>query len=207
MNAFLQIDKLTCRRNEKDLFTDISFELDEGEMLLIEGHNGSGKSSLLRILTGLSTPYSGEIRWMGNNIQTIRDDYSNALHYIGHTNGIKSGLTVLENLQLTQHLSGTTFTTTVNVLESLQMKSHQHSFAKNLSAGQKRRLALARLLLIQKKIWILDEPLTALDIHTQTFFISSLEHHLQQGGLAIISSHQPLMFQNVLVKSLRLSSC
>ena len=205
----LHVNNLCCIRQQRNLFSELSFELHAGEMLLIEGENGSGKSSLLRLLAGFATCSQGEIRWRGKMLANIHDEYTQQLHYVGHANGIKSGLTIAENLQLSKHLSLSTSSACMNVLEALQLSSITNSLAKNLSAGQTRRLALARLLLIQRKLWLLDEPLTALDAATQTFFLSQLEMHLQKGGMAIVSSHQPIAFNeaNVKVKCLRLESC
>lgn len=204
----LHINNLSCIRQQRLLFENISFQLEAGEALLIEGPNGSGKSSLLRLLTDLSTPASGEIFWHGDKIQNCRDEYISELHYIGHTNGIKSGLTVTENLQLAQRLSLLPATQRYEkILEQLQLNSYKNTPAKNLSAGQQRRIALARLFLIPKKLWILDEPLTALDISTQTFFLENMEMHLLNGGIVVFSSHHPVVFNRVPIKNLRLDSC
>lgn len=201
------VDQLSCTRQRVSLFKNLSFELDAGAMLLVQGNNGSGKSSLLRLLTGLSTPASGSITWQGENIQDLRSDYWEQLHYIGHSNGIKLGLTVLENLQLASHLTHGISTTIDNTLAELQLDEHKHSLAKYLSAGQKRRLALARLFLLPKTFWILDEPLTALDTHLQALFSAKLTAHLQQGGIAVISSHHPIAVTAAALHTVRLSAC
>jgi heme exporter protein A len=206
-NETLHVTNLHCIRQQQPIFTSLSFQLQSHEILLIEGPNGSGKSSLLRLLTGISTSCDGDIFWCGNNIREIRDEYTKQVHYIGHTNGIKQGLTVVENLQLAQHLSQSTSSALLDILASLQLTAYKNALIKNLSAGQKRRVALARLFLISRKIWLLDEPLTALDSATQAFFLSQLESHLQHGGMAIMSSHHPVSFKNVNVKQLRLESC
>jgi heme exporter protein A len=194
----LNVDDLSCVRQHQPLFISLSFELCPFQVLLVEGPNGSGKSSLLRLLCGLSTSTQGTISWEGKSIQDLRAEYWNNLHYISHTNGIKLGLTVAENLQLTNYLSQTSTETTIldclSVLERLQLHTNKNRLAKYLSAGQKKRLALAKLFLFPKPLWILDEPLTALDVATQTLFLSHLHHHLQAGGMAIISSHHPIHF-------------
>lgn len=202
----LQVIHLHCVRQQRLLFAPISFELHSGEMLLIEGPNGSGKSSLLRLLTGLSTPQEGCILWQSKNIQSIRDEYNENIHYIGHTNGIKLGLTVTENLQLAGHLALSTMESVEDVLEQWQLSIYQHSQTNYLSAGQKRRVALAKLILFKKPLWILDEPLTSLDAHSQPLFLHALENHLHQGGMAMISSHHPILI-NSAVKNLRLEAC
>jgi heme exporter protein A len=203
MNKQLRVIDLHCVRQQRLLFAPVSFELHAGEALFIEGENGSGKSSLLHLLSGLSTPPTGEIRWQDQLIHTIRDQYARAIHFIGHTNGIKLGLSVNENLQLASQLALHEFK---DNLEEWQLTSQQHSLASQLSAGQKRRIALAKLTLIQKPVWILDEPLTALDTHIQKIFLSALEKHLQAGGIAVISSHHPLQI-NAAVNYLRLTPC
>jgi len=205
--TLLVVDQLSCIRQQLPLFANMSFQLDAGAMLLVQGNNGSGKSSLLRLLTGLSTPASGMIRWQGKNIQELRADYWEQLHYLGHSNGIKLGLTVLENLQLASYLTHGIATTIDNTLAELQLDAHKHSLAKQLSAGQPRRLALARLFLLPKKLWILDEPLTALDTHLQALFTAKLTAHLQLGGLAVISSHHAIAVNTEARQAVRLSAC
>jgi len=202
------VTQLCCVRQLRCVFSDLSFELFAGELLLIEGPNGSGKSSLLRLLTGLSTPDAGDIIWRHQPIQTIRTDYAQALHYLAHSNGIKLGLTVIENLQLAkqlQHIS--TAVEFDHVLTQLQLNAHQHVEAHALSAGQKRRITLAKLFLFPKPLWILDEPLTALDDLTQQLFIAQLEKHLHQGGIAIMSSHHAMTLNQTHIKKLRLNAC
>lgn len=202
----LQAINLSCVRQHKKLFTDISFALNPGDALLIEGENGSGKSSLLRLLTGLSTPFSGDIYWQSKAISSIPTEYREEIHYLGHLNGIKLGLTVNENLQLASHLSNTVLSHPKEILTLLKLNRHEQIQTKYLSAGQKRRVALAKLFLFPKKIWLLDEPLTALDTQTQTIFLDQLNKHLQNGGISIISSHHP-MTTSASMQTLRLASC
>jgi len=192
-------------RNQQLLFAPVSFTLDAGEALQIEGGNGCGKSSLLRLLTGLSTPHEGNVLWHTKSIQSIRDEYVANLHYLGHTNGLKLGLSATENLILGNYLALATHIEVEHVLEQWQLNSFKHKFVNQLSAGQKRRVALAKLSLSPKPLWILDEPLTALDIQIQQIFFSALESHLQQGGVAIISSHHAISHPNI--KALRIKPC
>lgn len=200
----LQVVNLGCVRQQRLLFSDLSFQLHAGEALLVEGANGAGKSTLLQLLTGLSIPTTGEIFWQDTAITHSQYEYWGKLHFISHTNGIKLGLTVTENLQLTHHLSLSIPKKSItNIVEELQLSHCKNTLAKNLSAGQKRRVALAKLWLIPKTLWILDEPLTALDIHMQTLFLSRLNSHLQEGGIAIVSSHHSNIFTPA-VKTLRL---
>lgn len=200
----LLASELCCIRQQRPLFKNISFELTNGDALLIEGANGSGKSSLLRLLSGLATPTSGDVFWCDRLLQNARLDFAENLHYVGHSNGIKLGLTIAENLELSRRLCTCDHVDIDNMLSLLQLDTHKHSQARFLSAGQKRRIALAKLFLFPKKLWILDEPLTALDAMTQELFLKKLNEHLEQGGIAIISSHHSILLENA--KILRLSS-
>jgi heme exporter protein A len=194
----LKAAHISCIRQQKVIFSDISFELSAGEMLLVQGENGSGKSSLLRVLAGLCTPHTGEIIW--------RHPSPDCLHYVGHDNGSKSGLTILENLELIKQLSRLSFDAGLTeILRNLQLMPLKDTLIKNLSAGQKRRAALARLFLFKKPCWILDEPLTALDSSCQEFFLSRLQKHIEQGGIAVVSSHHPIPLHQILIKNLRLT--
>lgn len=204
----LHADQICCIRQQKFLFQQLSFNLNPGELLIVEGQNGCGKSSLLRLLTGLAEPDQGNIYWQGSNIKRICYDYWPKLHYIGHTNGIKLGLTINENLKLAMYLAehNASLHSIENVLDCLQLKEEQHLLTKYLSAGKKRRLALARLFLIKKPLWILDEPFTALDAQSIEIIRDALERHLNQQGLCVISSHHALNF-NRCAEHLRLGAC
>lgn len=188
----LSLDSLCFRHGEHVLFADITYKLKSGESLLITGNNGCGKSTLLRIITGLMSPARGSITWNAQSIDN-NEEYRANMHYMGHRNGLKSALTVTENLRLllTLHLKDP-FTEINNVLTYLSLHSLQHIPIRHLSAGQQRRVALAKLLLIKKPLWILDEPLTSLDDTMQTLLQQMINDHLQQGGIAIISSHHAL---------------
>ncbi len=207
-NHLLSIRQLSCARQQQTLFANLTLQLAPGDLLIVEGPNGSGKSSLLRILAGLASPSGGDMYWHGVSTTSQRQAFHADMHYVGHANGIKSGLSVTENLRLMQHLAGINpDENNDGILTSLQLQHHRHTLACHLSAGQRRRLALARLLLLRKKLWILDEPLTALDMDTQTFFIDQLQHHLQSGGMAIISTHHIIPLQYRSMKKLRLPLC
>lgn len=208
MNKILGVENLTCQRREQILFANLSFQLQQGQCLVIEGVNGSGKSTLLRILSGLMSPDGGEIFWQQQLIQKKFTHYINQLHYIGHQNGLKLGLTVSENLQLAHHLATFSSCNELDeILHALQLSIHKNTPLHYLSAGQKRKCALARLLLCKKDLWLLDEPFTALDNSTQIFFLAALKQHLQQNGMVIISTHQPLALTAVDTQTLSLGSC
>lgn len=191
MTIIFEATKLSCIRQQKIIFSDVSFRLESGGLLLVEGVNGAGKSSLLRLLCGLATPSSGDIHWSAQD-----------MHYVSHSNGIKLGLTVLENVRLFATLLQQPSLAVEPVLTQLQLHNDQYTLAKYLSAGQKRRLALAKLFLFPKLLWILDEPLTALDAHSQTIFLSALAAHLKKGGIAIVSSHHVFTLPDINVQRL-----
>jgi heme exporter protein A len=195
----LQVQQLSYVRQTKCLFKCLSFTLSAGESILIEGANGSGKSSLLRVLSGMALPTTGQIDWKGQPIHSHAIEYTHQLHYIGHANGMKLGLTVAENLRLAAYLAAVYVDEAAlqSVLSLLHLSTHFHTITRDLSAGQKRRLALAKLLLIPKPLWLLDEPFTALDHLTQTLFLEQLKQHLSQGGISLWSTHQPLWFQSI----------
>jgi len=193
-------------KQERLLLNNIHFDSNCGEVVLIEGPNGSGKSSLLKLLTGLVTPYAGDVEWQGESIYSNPFHYSGQFHYIGHTNGLKLGLTVMENLHLACRLTLTGNVSLDNVLALLKLETVKTTLAAQLSAGQKRRVALAKLFLVPKPLWILDEPLTALDTDMQQLFLKQLSEHLQQNGIAIMSTHHALSFAHS-VKTIRLEQC
>lgn len=186
------------------MFDELSLELAAGEILVIEGANGSGKSSLLQLIAGLMTPDKGEIYWQGRCIQEQGCTYLQQLHFLSHHNGIRAGLTVYENLELASCLSQQALIQVEQVLASLQLLAFQHHFASDLSAGQKRRLALAKLFLFKKALWLLDEPCTALDQNMQKAFLVMLENYLDEGGIVIMSSHHDVQLKRHSAKILRL---
>ncbi len=205
--ASLETRQLSCVRQNKCLFEPVSFILPRGTALLIEGPNGAGKSSLLRLIAGIATPAAGEVRWQGRSIQESCDDYTEQLHYLGHCNGIKSGLSVTENLLLAGSLAQHAVSGIDEVLAELSLTPYLNTQTQYLSAGQKRRVALARLLLIPRPLWILDEPFTSLDAHTQAFLLAKIEAHLTAGGSCLMTSHQPVHMHQHPLQRMELVSC
>jgi len=188
----LQIDALSCVRGDRVLFRNLSFEVGPGELLHLKGQNGSGKTTLLRALAGLLLQESGEIRWNGKNIRSLREEYSRHLLYLGHLNGIKGDLSAVENLRIAATLEGFTLSESRawEVLEEIGLRGHEDLPSKHLSQGQKRRVALARLLANDARVWILDEPFTALDVAAVQLLQEVIHRHVENGGMAIITTHQ-----------------
>ena len=204
----LKVVNLTCERNQKRLFTDLSFELNAGELLLVEGSNGSGKTSLLRTLCGIGFPSSGEILWQGQSIQHCRELFVKDLIYIGHLDGVKAELTAYENLRLACASHGLTTNKKIlsDTLTKVNLNELQHQITYQLSAGQQRRIALARLLLANAMLWILDEPFTTLDTEGVAMIECLLSKHLSNGGMAVVTTHQPLQLPTHSIQRLRLTA-
>lgn len=201
----LEIINLTCERNERRLFAELSIHLFAGEVLQIEGKNGCGKTSLLRILCGLSLATDGEVRWNGARIDKCREDYFSQLNYIGHQHGLKVQLTASENLRLAVRLHQSPSDQTINeALQHVGLSGFENVLTQHLSAGQQRRVALARLLLKNTQLWILDEPFSALDSQGRSIVEAMLVEHAQKGGMAVVTSHQPIKLATIPTKQLML---
>lgn len=183
---------LSCIRGTQTLFNGINLQLDAGQWLYLQGENGAGKTSLLRILAGLSLPAEGEVLWQNTPIGQQRNQYHQDLLYIGHHAGLKEDLTLTENLQALCRMDGLRVSD-ADIREALTrmgLAKRQHLPARVLSAGQKRRGLLARALLRPAKLWILDEPFNALDVNAIADVQNLLKDHLTQGGLLVLTSHQ-----------------
>ncbi|MEE9447601.1 MAG: cytochrome c biogenesis heme-transporting ATPase CcmA [Arenicellales bacterium] len=198
--------QLECVKGYDSLFKDIHFELHLGEVMRIHGTNGSGKTSLLRILTGLSLPETGEVFYNGVNIEDDCEAFNQNLTYIGHHNGLKADLSALENLQLSQeYLAKTNDISAESALEQVGLSGYEHILTHQLSAGQKRRVALARLHLSRTPLWLLDEPTTAIDVDGVKHFEQTIEQHALNGGMVMLTSHQDLSFGQANTLALNLS--
>jgi heme exporter protein A len=200
----LSIHDLACERGERLLFRNLDFELSAGEALLVRGGNGRGKTSLLRILCGLSLPASGVVRWRGELIGKVHEQYGREMAYIGHANGIKDDLTPLENLRLAAALGGREMDseTAMAALERVGLSRCLDFPARVLSFGQRRRVALAGLMTADALLWILDEPLTGLDVQGVAMVEQMIRDHVVAGGLVIMTTHQPLALDGVTPRTL-----
>lgn len=200
----LSVHGLACLRGERLLFRDLAFRLQAGELLLVQGGNGQGKTSLLRLLTGLSRPEAGEVRWRDRPIQEQREAYHAEMVYLGHANGVKDDLNPVENLRFAEGLQGRRFDAAraVATLERLGLDRCLDLPCRVLSFGQRRRVALAALLLAGATLWILDEPLTGLDVHAVALMEGLIRDHLAAGGLVVATTHQPLNLEGVKVQRL-----
>jgi len=204
-NDTLQSQHLQCLRNEQQLFADLSFELNRGEILFVEGANGSGKTTLLRMLCGLREPDEGQILWNGQSIFDLTASYSAQVLYIGHHAGVKRDLTVEENLQMATALIATKPDLDLDhILEEVHLYAYADHPAGHLSAGQQRRVALARLLMAEARVWILDEPYTSLDKNIITWLESLFVRHVEAGGMIVLTSHQTVQLGACPVVPLRL---
>jgi heme exporter protein A len=182
--------ELECERGGRTLFSGLSFTLRAGEALRIAGANGSGKTSLLRILCGLLPPDAGEVRWQGERIRSLREEYARQLVYLGHAPAVKDELTAEENLQIASRLSGMAVPAE-RIKAALGRFQVPGSFVKRLSQGQKRRAALARLCLAESvPLWLLDEPFTALDAQGIGLLKELIETHTRRGGMVAFTTHQ-----------------
>jgi heme exporter protein A len=204
--ALLKIDNLSCIRDDRVLFEHLSLSLCGGQMLLVEGRNGSGKTSLLRILTGLKMADEGEIFWHGTPITNEGSNYYERVTYVGHHDGVKRELTCLENLRLVQAMGNPSEIDLDDALEQVSLYRYGDTLVGNLSAGQRRRLALARLIVTEADLWILDEPYTSLDKASMALFQSLFEAHLKQQGIIVMTSHHDIVMPEVDVHQLDLSS-
>jgi heme exporter protein A len=190
----LDATNLECVRGNRRLFKNMSFSVRPGDLVQLIGPNGSGKTSLIRILCGLLPPNSGEIRWRGTNICALGDEYYSAVTYVGHRHGVKDEFTALENLRVSSGLSGVEITDqqAIEALTRMGLSGRENLNARLLSEGQRRRLALARLLVCQTSLWLLDEVLTSLDRAATEVMNLLIVEHLENGGMAIVAAHQEL---------------
>jgi heme exporter protein A len=192
--ALLDVADLACRRGGRKVFDHLSFSLAAGELLAVVGRNGSGKTTLLRALALLVRPAAGTIRWQNNDVQAEPESWRGRLAWLGHLDGLKGDLTVRENLLIAERLRSAVPADDRldSTLVAFDLTGLAARPARTLSTGQRRRAALARVALSQAAVWLLDEPLNALDAPGQHAFRTALANHLTAGGLAVVATHASL---------------
>ena len=189
----LEVSGLACTRGDRTLFRGVSFKLEAGGLLHVAGANGSGKTSLLRLLCGLGTPDAGEVRWRGGPIRVLREAYWREVVYMGHANALKDDLSATENLHVACMLAGrpTTGDAARAALAAFGLAACEHLPVRSLSQGQKRRSALARLSLsANAPLWVLDEPFSALDVDAVSHLEKLILAYIAGGGSVIFTTHQ-----------------
>ena len=190
LTAKLSADALTLIRGETCLFQDLGFALNPGELLLLEGQNGSGKTSLMRAIAGMLSLESGEIFWNGNDVSRQRQEFHGELVWIAHRTGLKGDLTLVENLRFEASLRPQANIDPATVYERLGISRLKTLPLRALSAGQQRRVALARMLLADVPLWLMDEPFTNLDREGRKLVVELVEEHLAKGGMCVMAAHQ-----------------
>jgi heme exporter protein A len=198
----LEITGLSCRRGGRPVVGNISFTLGRGELLALTGRNGSGKTTLLRALALLVTADSGGIRWQGTDVRHDRDGWRRQIAWLGHLDGLKGDLSVRENLATACRLREATADRVDAALAAFDLVPLANRAVRTLSAGQRRRVALARVVAAGAPLWLLDEPLNALDAPSQAALRAALAGHLAAGGLAIAATHAPIDVPNARVLEL-----
>jgi heme exporter protein A len=202
----LEVVDLECRRGDRQLFSGLSFDLSVGTLLHVRGRNGSGKTTLLRAICGLLTPDAGEIRWGGESIRALGDDYHEDVLYLGHLYGIKSDLSGIENLRIAATLDGNEADEgrLWRALEHMGLAGFEDLPTKVLSQGQKKRVALGRLLVSTAPLWILDEPFTALDVDAVDLLQILIAQHIADDGMVVLTTHQEVPLTSGQIRRLHL---
>ncbi|MCJ8319908.1 MAG: cytochrome c biogenesis heme-transporting ATPase CcmA [Colwellia sp.] len=205
LSPLISAKHLTCIREERMLFENLDLNICPGDIIQIEGANGSGKTSLLRILAGLSLPYEGDVFFQGEPIAQIREQFHQNLLFLGHLAGVKGEMTAQENLEFNLALHGLDTSSAEETLCEVNLLGFEDALASHLSAGQHRRIALAKLWQSRAPIWILDEPFTAID----KLGVKKLEQlflkHASDGGCVILTTHQDLSFDDDRIKKITLN--
>lgn len=185
----LEAVRLACIRGGRAVFEGVEFSLEPGDVLALHGPNGSGKSTLMRLLASFLAPAMGEIRWQGDDIRSDLASHRSRLHYVGHVDGIKNLLTVRENLAFTSRLQGAGDGALDSALAAFDLERLIDTPGRFLSSGQRRRLSLARLILGERPLWLLDEPGVGLDRASRQQLEMAIERHRADGGVTVLATH------------------
>tara|TARA_Y100000590_G_scaffold445661_1_gene578115 strand:- start:327 stop:950 length:624 start_codon:yes stop_codon:yes gene_type:complete len=187
-------NNLTCKRGNKIIFRNLSFKIENGIATIISGKNGSGKTSLLRIIADLLNPKSGDIIWKGKSIYKNVDNYHKEITFVADINTSKNNLTVAENMNFWRDLYSSSITHEgfMRLIDNLNLRSYMNSRVSFLSQGQKRKLELSRIIIEERNIWILDEPFLGLDQDSINIIGQTISDHLAHNGVVILSSHVPV---------------
>ncbi|HHP0482189.1 cytochrome c biogenesis protein CcmA [Vibrio campbellii] len=202
----LEVSNLTAIRDDRVLFENLQFEIKPGELVQIEGRNGTGKTTLLRIVTGLGDREEGIIKWKGEEVEKSRDVFHQDLLFLGHQTGVKRELTALENLRFYQsiHNNRSSEEEIFAALAQVGLAGREDVPVAQLSAGQQRRVALARLWLSNQILWILDEPLTAIDKQGVKVLESLFVSHADNGGIVVLTTHQDMFADSPKLRKIKL---
>lgn len=202
----LEVSNLTAIRDERVLFENLQFEIKPGELVQIEGRNGTGKTTLLRIVTGLGDREEGIIKWKGEEVEKSRDVFHQDLLFLGHQTGVKRELTALENLRFYQSIQNNRSSDEeiLTALTQVGLAGREDVPVAQLSAGQQRRVALARLWLSKQILWILDEPLTAIDKQGVKVLESLFVSHADNGGIVVLTTHQDMFSDSPKLRKIKL---
>ncbi|WP_070963564.1 cytochrome c biogenesis heme-transporting ATPase CcmA [Vibrio sonorensis] len=203
----LEVKQLTAIRDERILFESLSFTIDTGELVQIEGRNGTGKTTLLRIVAGLGDREHGDILWNGKTIESDRESFHQDLLFLGHQTGVKRELTAFENLRFYLSVHSQVKVDKERIYQALMqvgLAGREDVPVAQLSAGQQRRVALARLWLSEHKLWILDEPLTAIDKQGVKVLESLFLNHAESGGIVVLTTHQDMFSDNPKLRKIKL---
>lgn len=201
----LRASNLSCIRDDRVLFEGLDFSLKNHQVLLLEGKNGCGKTSLLRIICGFREQDAGEINWC--DLRISDSEFFSEMAYVGHLDGVKKELTVLENLKMSLALGQAGDYSIDQALDKVHLAGYDESLVQSLSAGQKRRLSLARLLITKNTLWVLDEPFTSLDKQGIKLIELLMHEHIANGGMIILTSHHDLALHEADVQKINLSKC
>lgn len=203
----LEVKNLECVRGARRLFKGLSFSVGPGELIELRGANGSGKTSLLRIICGLAAPASGEVLWQERPVRALGEEYYAQVAYLAHQNGLKDELSPIENLRISSGVAGQNLTKAEaqHILACVGLTDQANIPARSLSAGQRRRVGLARLLTSKATLWVLDEVLTSLDEAAIEITRRFITEHLREQGIAIVATHQDLKLPNERCRRLELT--